>query len=153
MTSATKVVDLKETNELLFKNRYVGCIILTKNQKILIQQRSGDVRYPNYLSEFGGKIEEGESPIQAIRREINEELGALVEEKDLINLGAVTEDMSNHEELVYVFFWYDSRGTITGCYEGEAVHFEDVASILAKKNITDGLRLMLKICQKKYLLR
>lgn len=151
--NAVKMIDLTETNELLFKNRFVGCIILTKNRTILIQQRGADVRYPNSLSEFGGKIEEGESPIQAIRRELNEELGALVEETGLISLGAITEGMTNHEELVHVFFWYDSRETITGCYEGEAAYFKDVASVLAKPNITDGLRLMLKICQEKGLLK
>jgi 8-oxo-dGTP pyrophosphatase MutT (NUDIX family) len=69
------------------------------------------VTYPDYLCEFGGQIEQGEQPIQAIIRELKEELGALVQENELVSLGALTEAMSGHTELVYVYFWHDALGT------------------------------------------
>jgi 8-oxo-dGTP diphosphatase len=64
-------------------------------------------------------------------------------------LVALTEAMSGHTELIYVYFWHDARGTITGCYEGTARFFEHIESILAYPKITDGLRWMLDECLKR----
>ncbi|EKD72026.1 MAG: hypothetical protein ACD_46C00030G0010 [uncultured bacterium] len=143
-----------QTDESIFKNRYVGCLVLTQDQKILLQQRGLDwPTFPGYLAEFGGKIEANETPTQAITRELNEELGASVNEADLLNLGAVTEEMSKHTELIYVYFWHDKQGTITGCYEGEAKYFDNVNAILKNSNITDGLRWLLVECQNRGLIK
>src|SRR5579864_4212047 len=91
--------DPSTTNENDFTKRYVGCVILTKDQKITLQQRGKDWdHYPGYLAEFGGRIDLGETPKEALVRELKEELGAKVNLKDVVELGALTEDTSNHEE-------------------------------------------------------
>lgn len=56
--------------------RNVAVIILyTKDKKILLQHRAEDaVRLPGYWGFFGGGIEAGESPNQAVKRETLEEL-------------------------------------------------------------------------------
>jgi len=100
-----KLVDLAKIKKSGYKDQFVGCVVLTKDNKILLQQRGHDFStYPDYLCEFGGHIESGEQPTQAIIRELNEELGAFAKENEIISLGAVTEEMSNHTELIYTFF-------------------------------------------------
>jgi 8-oxo-dGTP pyrophosphatase MutT (NUDIX family) len=54
----------------------VGLILIDQNNNIVLQLRDNisTIRYPNCIATFGGAIEEGETPEQAIVREIKEEL-------------------------------------------------------------------------------
>jgi len=127
---------------------------LTQNNKIMLQQRGHDfVTYRDYLCEFGGKIEADELPIQALTRELNEELGAIVDAADVTYFGAITEAMSEHTELVHTYFWHDKKGTISGCYEGTAKYFDDVSAIFPIRKKTDCLRWLLEQCQQNGLLK
>ena len=45
--------------------------------------------WQSYFNGFGGKFEENESPIQTARRELHEESGIIVDEKDMIYHGHV----------------------------------------------------------------
>jgi 8-oxo-dGTP diphosphatase len=56
----------------LMKDVVVG--IITRGDQVLACQRRADVRYPLKWEFPGGKIEEGESPSQALARELHEEL-------------------------------------------------------------------------------
>jgi len=60
-------------NELKDKT---GLILIDKNDNIVLQLRDNNlkIKYPNCVGTFGGAIEQGESPEQAIIREIKEEL-------------------------------------------------------------------------------
>lgn len=152
MENNVTVVELDNTLDV-FKNKYVGCVILTKDDKILLQQRPDNFStYPGYLCEFGGKIEQGEEPQDALVREIKEELGAKLNLSDTISCGAITELMSEHSELIYTYFWHDSLGSITGCYEGQPRYFARVEDIMSFPKITDGLRWLLLQCQNKGLI-
>tara|TARA_R110000868_G_scaffold208838_5_gene458390 strand:- start:21 stop:233 length:213 start_codon:yes stop_codon:yes gene_type:complete len=62
-----KHIDILTTDISRFADRFVGCIILTKDNKILLQQRGHDwKKHPGYLCEFGGRIEGCETPIEAL---------------------------------------------------------------------------------------
>jgi len=61
-----KILDENFINEVKYQKCFVRCIILTKEHKILLQQRGEDWQnFPDYLSEFGGCIENDETPMQA----------------------------------------------------------------------------------------
>lgn len=56
--------------------RGVGIILIANNGKILLQYRDKNNRWnQDSWSEFGGQIEKGETPNEAVRRELKEELG------------------------------------------------------------------------------
>ena len=60
MKESVIIIDLAKTSEH-FKAHYVGCVVLTKDNQILLQQRPKHfITYPGYLCEFAGKIENGE---------------------------------------------------------------------------------------------
>ncbi len=146
-------VDLKKIDPKQFGQMFSDCIVLTQNHKILLQQRS--LNYgasTGCLTAFGGHIEQGETSIQALIRELNEELGAQAKAEDVIELGAITEAFTNHTDLVYGHFWHDKHGSITGCYECEAVEYDSVDAALKHPKIMDYVVWFLKECQTRGLL-
>ncbi len=155
ITETIKIVDLTKIDEITFEKRYVGCLVLTQDNKILLQQRGSSKyhKFPGFLSTFGGCIESGESPMQALVRELKEELGADIVAAEVIHLGAYTEVATNYTDLVYSYFWHDRLGTITGCYEDEARYYENCAHVFTHKKIMDDVKWQLQECQNKGLLK
>ena len=66
------------------KRPQCGLILENARGEILLQLRDTNpsIPYPDCWGTFGGEIEEGESPVQAIVREIQEELGYRLEEPE-----------------------------------------------------------------------
>ena len=55
------------------KGKLYGGVLLICGEKFLLGQRNKDGSFPNCWSLFGGKIEEGESILEGIKRELYEE--------------------------------------------------------------------------------
>src|ERR1700677_1404868 len=120
------VLDPSQLDFNLYKRQCAGCLILTSDEKILLQQRDQDAHtFPGYLGTFGGGLEDNETAKAAIIRELNEELGAIVDPKDLISLGIISEKITGHTEIVYEYFWHDKNNSILGCYEGQAAYYDN----------------------------
>jgi 8-oxo-dGTP diphosphatase len=54
----------------------VGAVLVDAEGRVLLQQRDDKpgLRYPNFWTFFGGAVEDGEAPDEAIQRELAEEL-------------------------------------------------------------------------------
>jgi len=129
------------------------CVIKTHDNKILLQRRPENwSSNAGGLNLFGGHIEKNETVIKGLIRELYEELGAKVPEKELIFIGAVTEDFTNYTEAVHVYFWHDKDNRITGCYEALPEVFESLDQVLEEKNIMEYAVWALKESQKEELL-
>ncbi len=145
-------VNLTKIDENSFEYRYVSCIILTHDNKILLQKRGRNwSKFPGMISTFGGRIEENEKPKEALIRELNEELGAQVDMNNIIELGAYTEAITEHTELIYGFFWHDRYKTITGCYEGEPIYYDNPNNIPAAPISMDDVLWLVNECKNRHL--
>lgn len=151
-TSQPNVKLLDSFDATMFSRSCVGCLILSRDGKIVLQLRDNDCQsFPGCLATFGGGIEHNESPIQALIRELREELGAEVKIPDVVSLGVLTESATNYKELVYVYFWRDKHGSITGCYEGEAKYYNDASEAEKHPKIMEDVRWLLRECKKRKL--
>ena len=101
---------------------------------------------------FGGHVDEGETIIGGLCREIHEELGALINPRDVRFIGAISEDFTNHTEFVHLYFWRDKDRQITGCYEAEAREFDAVEQALCELKLMDYAKWALLKCQEMKLL-
>lgn len=63
------------------KKRPVAGVILHREGRVLLQHRDDkpEIRFPGYWSLFSGHVEDGETPEEGARREIEEELGLRLE--------------------------------------------------------------------------
>ncbi len=153
MTDLIREVDLQLIDEKAYQRRSVGCLVLSHDNQLVLQQRDNHTtHYPGALATFGGHIESGETALGALVRELGEELGAQVKVADIISLGAITEDVTGHRDLIYVYFWQDKNATITGCYEGEARYYQDIKSALTHPKVMEDVRWLITICKNKKLL-
>jgi len=84
--------------------RYVGIILINLKKEVLLQLRDENVTpYPNYWTLPGGKVEEGETPEQAICREVEEELGVNLKDYTLFRK-EVLEETSDKIIERYIFW-------------------------------------------------
>ena len=133
-----------------FSKHLADCVILTHDNKILMQQRPMNWRtHPGVLNIFGGHVENGEPILDALKRELHEELGAQVNSEDIVFIAAITEDETNHTKLIHVHFWHDRQATITGCYEAEAKRFDNIDAALAHPKTMDYARWALLKCHER----
>ena len=101
--------------------KVVAAIIENENKEVLCALRSPEMSLPNLWEFPGGKVEEGESLLNAIEREIQEELDCKVKaidvfdeniheyEKVIVNLIAIkcklidgVPKASEHSKLIYL---------------------------------------------------
>jgi len=78
--------------------------IIIKNKKYLLQLRDNkkNIFFPNYWGLFGGRIDSGEMYIDAIKREIREELNLNVRiEKNILNTDYSVIGLTKKRKLVY----------------------------------------------------
>lgn len=138
------LVDVATVNMTNYKAHMADCVVVTHDNKILLQKRTEGWSNAGGLNLFGGHVEDGETPVQGMIRELNEELGARIDRNDVRFIGAVSEDFTGHTELVHIFLWHDKDATITGCYECEAVSFGTIEEAINQPGLMEYARWALK---------
>jgi 8-oxo-dGTP diphosphatase len=123
-------------------------IPVTQDSKIFIQDRHGHKK-PDW-GYFGGSIEEGESPVQAVIRETKEELSIDIQESDLINLGTSVTDWDGYKIIRYLFLYptdqkefdvKEGRGGLWLTFEEATDRMDDADRF---KEVSERIRVALK---------
>lgn len=149
----TKNIHIMKPENIREMPQLTSCIIMTFDNRILLQQRPGNWRtYPGYVCCFGGHVEKDEPPLQAICRELQEELGARVDEKDVIPLSCYSESITQFKEVVHGYFWHDKDHLITGCHEGETYYLNHLSELNNVPLIMDDVLWLIECSAKNGLL-
>jgi mutator protein MutT len=108
-------------------HRYVGIILVNPRKEVLLQLRDENVTlYPNHWTLPGGKVEEGETPEQAICREVEEELGVNLKDYTLFRK-EVLEETSDKIIERYIF-WGNISMRLEDLKIGEGIDLRYFAS-------------------------
>lgn len=78
-------------------------ILIQNDDKVLLSRRVNTGWMDGKLGVPGGYVEEGETPLQAIIREINEELGVEVSPTYLEFQCVVVRNLNPHQHIAFVF--------------------------------------------------
>lgn len=153
MSDKIHIIDIDQIDTSAYKRQYTSCIILSGDNKIILQERGDDFyTYPGYLCAFGGKVESDETPLNTITRELKEELDVDVPATELVFIAAYTEEISQHNDLIYGYFWHDKQREIQTCHEGEIAYFEAINDSLKNEKLLDDVPFLLNYCICKNLL-
>ena len=96
-------------------------ILYTLTGHILLQHRTDDaLRLPGYWAFFGGGIEQGENPTEALKREIREELSYLVQNPEFFLAQKVRDEENDYDNTKYVFV-EEYQGQSLQLGEGQAM--------------------------------
>jgi 8-oxo-dGTP diphosphatase len=101
---------------------YKAAGIIIQNRKLLFERSVGK---PAFIAP-GGRMEPGETPKQALVRELKEEVSIDVDEKDLEHLGLFTAEAANHpgqQVHMHVFTVKNWRGDIRPSAEVEEIRW------------------------------
>lgn len=96
-------------------------ILVGENQTLLIQQRRAGTDCAGYWEFPGGKLEAGESPKEALRRELREELAITITEVEF--LGKLCHDYAHARVLLHSFLVHRWSGEVSGA-EGQMIAWD-----------------------------
>ncbi len=87
-----ELINKRETRKYIHDNflwhRHVSCWIINEKGEILLQKRAAQKKKnPNKWSKTGGHVVSGEEPKASLKREIEEELGVIINDQDIKLIG------------------------------------------------------------------
>lgn len=92
----------------------VAVALVDDRGRILIAERPKGKAMAGYWEFPGGKLEAGESPSQALCREVSEELGVIIDPRDLAAVSFIEHDYSDFILFMPLFLTRHWQGEVTG---------------------------------------
>jgi mutator protein MutT len=125
--------------------RNVSVILLyNKEGKVLLQKRDeNDIILPGYWAFFGGEIEKGETPEQAVRRETLEELNYKLEKPKLIMVQEFKDEYSKGTKHVFTERYNPLKKLTLG--EGQDMNWFSISEAGSLKIIKHDLEALKQI--------
>lgn len=114
-------------------NYVVGFAIDEETNRILLIEKTKPAWQKGLLNGIGGKIENGELPMEAMVREFREETGIESSEDDWSNNGTI---MISNDWIVHVFYSYSLNIDKAKTTTEERVVIHDINDIMLNRNIT-----------------
>jgi 8-oxo-dGTP diphosphatase len=104
-------MDKPATTKLVF---VVACALIDTDNRVLIAQRPEGKQLAGLWEFPGGKLEPGERPEPALIRELNEELGIVVQESCLAPLTFASHAYETFHLLMPLYICRRWEGTVSG---------------------------------------
>ena len=125
--------------------RKVAVIVLyDKDKRILLQHRDeGIYNLPGYWSTFGGEIEEGENPEEAVKREIVEELNYHLKNPRLVIEQEFEDEYYSGTKFVFVEEYRQGEKLIL--HEGQEMRWVSFDEAMKLKLIPHDMEIIEKI--------
>ena len=102
LTGEIKDRDYVHNNNLF--HRHVSCFILNKNGEVLLQRRSmTKKKNPGIWAKTGGHVDSGESVIDAIKREVKEEIGLEMDDNNIYFVNKFKSTNPNYFSYGYIY--------------------------------------------------
>lgn len=118
-------------------------VYIVKGNKVLLGRRANTGWMDGSLCPPGGHIEQGETPTRAIIREIREELGAVVDSKDLEFSCVAVRSQTTSEHIAFEFVIRDSAYTFTNAEPEKCVELIYVDMDNLPEDMIDDFRLII----------
>lgn len=83
------------------KKYVLGFVMDKKKEKIVLIKKNRPDFQSGKLNGLGGKIEDGETPVEAIKREIMEESGIVIDYSDLNHIGLIQDNKDEFKVDVF----------------------------------------------------
>jgi 8-oxo-dGTP diphosphatase len=132
----------------LTKVVFVVAGVLRKNNQILLTSRPKSKHYADYWEFPGGKIEPAESVMEALIRELKEELDILVKEEDCRRLTAFVQHYTEKDINLTVIEVNNWSGTLSPC-EAQELYFYNLGEVLDKAPLLPTTQKILNLLEKK----
>lgn len=129
-----------------------GAKAFIKNKKLnkylfFLRDNKPDIPNPNRWGLLGGGIEPGETPLEALKREIKEETNIKIYDIQLINTRNVTLYVKNKPYTVtgHIYLAHtDAELDDIDLYEGQKVGYFTIEEMKNVKNVSSGMLKFLK---------
>ena len=120
--------------------RYVlGFVMDEKKEKIVLVHNNRPDFQAGKLNGLGGKIEEGETPEEAMKREILEESGLVIDDNNLNHIGVIEDNKKDDEDNFKVDVFHATSSNITKAKKltDEDVIVFRISDALKQENLTN----------------
>lgn len=133
--------------------KYVlGFVLDNKMERIALILKNRPDFLAGKWNALGGKVEEGETEKEAVKREVEEESGLVIEEKDWQPVGVIQDnkDKEVDEFRVDVFYALTNDISKAKTLTDEEVGVSYISDVLKKDNLTDHLPQIISTILKGY---
>lgn len=115
----------------------VAVAVICHHQNYLLAYRDKHLHQGDRLEFVGGKVEIGETPIQALVREVAEEIGLDIANEDIVSMGHICHDYGDKQVCLWVYqvclsdVCYDGFKRVLVGRQGQALYWYDKKTLLA----------------------
>lgn len=109
----------------------VAAALIAEDGTVLMQQRPSDKQHGGLWEFPGGKVDPGETPVAALVREIDEEIGVALRADDLFPIHAASGDPAKGEPPIVLLLYGTHRwqGTPRAVERGCLLHWAAVSEL------------------------
>lgn len=133
--------------------KYVlGFVLDNKMERIALILKNRPDFLAGKWNALGGKVEEGETEKEAVKREVEEESGLVIEEKDWQPVGVIQDNKDKEVDEFRVDVFYSLTNDISKAktLTDEEVEVFYISDVLKKDNLTDHLPQIISTILKGY---